>query len=279
MLAEQTIDQVIPSTLLRLPSGRVLEVECHGEGAPVLLIPGLGCSTALFSLLLKELPLNRRYIVVNPRGIGQSSKAMVGDEVEDYAIDFLLAMVQLGYQSFDVVGVSFGGFIAQVLADLVPHRVESLALVSTSSSGEEFCALPELRDEDLMSFYALDPIRRAELSVAATTYPALKSEDPDRYQGILSARTEWGVSGEQVLVQNGAAKRFLARTRFCETLRCPTLVMSGACDRFVPVENARTLAELIDGAKLSIVDRSDHLFILERPDVCARLLESFWESL
>jgi 3-oxoadipate enol-lactonase len=264
---------------LTLPSGRVLEIEAFGTGEPVLLLPGLGCTSALFALAIPFLSTQHRYIMINPRGMAASDVADEDYEVEDLAIDALFAMNKLGHPCFHVAGVSLGGFVAQALEALVPWRVKSLVLISSSHFGEGFKPLPEIKDQDLVSFYDLDPKKRAALSVDATVHPSLKEERPEHYQQVLELRTHTRMNAEQVIYQNRAAKRFLKRRDNADKPQCPTLVLSGANDRFVSVENAQHLSKIISGSKLVVIPKSDHLVILERPELCAEAMNNFWESL
>jgi len=63
-----------------------------------------------------------------------------------------------------------------------------------------------------------------------------------------------------------------------EAIRCPTLVMSGADDRFVDARNAQILAEKIDDARVVIVPETDHLFFLEKPRRVAEEIARFLEA-
>lgn len=277
---QETIDHLEESiiTFVTLPSGRVLEVETFGEGDPVALLPGLGCTGSLFDLMKESLPRNRHFVILNLRGMGSSDPATSSYEIEDLAIDVLFAMNRLGHPCFDVVGVSLGGFVAQALADLTPWRVRSLCLISSTAGGEGFTTLPLISDQELEKFYELDPKVRAKLSVDATVHPLCSVQTPERYERLITLRTHPRMQAEQVIYQNQAAKRFLARPHRLGNLRCPTLVISGACDRFVPVQNARQLAREIDGAKLLLLAEADHLAVLEKAEECAHGLMSFLEE-
>lgn len=264
---------------LTLPSGRVLEIEAFGTGEPVLLLPGLGCTSALFALAIPYLSTQHRYIMINPRGMAASDGADEDYEVEDLAIDALFAMNKLGHPCFHVAGVSLGGFVAQALEALVPWRIKSLTLISTSSFGEGFKPLPEIKDQDLVTFYDLDPKKRASLSVDATVHPSLKEDRPEHYEKVVELRTHTRMNAEQVIYQNRAAKRFLKRQASEHQPQCPVLILSGANDRFVPVENAQHFNHVIPGSTLVLVPKTDHLVILERPELCAQAMNKFWESL
>lgn len=188
-------------------------------------------------------------------------------------------MSKLGFERFHVLGVSFGGFVAQELYELTPHRFLSLTLISSTGTGDEFLPIPELKDEDLERFYELDPRVRAELSVKSTTHPSLQTENPGLFQEIISHRTHPLMNASQVIYQNHSAKLFLKGDIQYKNFRCPTLIISGTTDRFVPVENALRLQRQIPGAKLLLIENADHLVVLEKPAEVAQGLRHFWEAL
>ena len=61
-------------------------------------------------------------------------------------------------------------------------------------------------------------------------------------------------------------------------IRVPTLVITGAQDILVPVENSRRIAERIPGARLSLIEGGAHIFFLEQAEMLAAELVSFFGS-
>src|SRR5690349_6438262 len=111
----------------------------HGVPEPprVLVIPGTGSN-------LRDPPSplgwpgSERSAVLSyeHRDLGRSPAA--GEEqpsMEDFACDALELTEQLGWQTFAVVGISFGGMVAQELALRAPERVTKLVLAITSAGG------------------------------------------------------------------------------------------------------------------------------------------------
>jgi pimeloyl-ACP methyl ester carboxylesterase len=58
----------------------------------------------------------------------------------------------------------------------------------------------------------------------------------------------------------------------------PTLVITGAQDILVPVENSRRIAERIPGARLALIEGGGHIFFLEQADAVARELIAHFEA-
>ena len=62
------------------------------------------------------------------------------------------------------------------------------------------------------------------------------------------------------------------------SIRVPTLVITGAQDILVPVENSRRIAERIPGARLALIEGGAHIFFLEQAEAMARELVAHFEA-
>ena len=109
-----------------------LYYEVHGEGAPVLLIPGLGADTRLFFNVVPHLATSRQVVVLDPRGGGQSDKPTGQYSIGQMAEDVAGLFGALEVARADVVGYSMGGKIALQLAACHPELVDHLVLCATA---------------------------------------------------------------------------------------------------------------------------------------------------
>ncbi|MFU8815132.1 MAG: alpha/beta fold hydrolase, partial [Pseudomonadales bacterium] len=91
--------------------------ELAGEGPPLLFISGTGGDLRVRPNVLDG-PLPRQFQVLayDQRGLGQSSKPAGSYSMADYAEDAAALLSALGWGPVPVVGVSFGGMVAQELA-------------------------------------------------------------------------------------------------------------------------------------------------------------------
>jgi pimeloyl-ACP methyl ester carboxylesterase len=85
-----------------------LYYEVHGDGPPVVLIPGLGADTRLFFNVVPLLATFHQVVVIDPRGGGQSDKPTGDYSIEQMADDVAGLFGTLGIASADVVGYSMG---------------------------------------------------------------------------------------------------------------------------------------------------------------------------
>ncbi|MGB5607334.1 MAG: alpha/beta fold hydrolase, partial [Gammaproteobacteria bacterium] len=107
--------------------------ERHGDGCPVLLIGGVGGDLRGKPGLLESELVNRFDVLTfDQRGTGQTDKPDSPCTMTQYARDAAALMDAVGWNSSHVVGVSFGGMVAQELALNFPRYVRSLVLACTA---------------------------------------------------------------------------------------------------------------------------------------------------
>ncbi|MBF0454995.1 MAG: alpha/beta hydrolase [Magnetococcales bacterium] len=247
-----------------------------GEGPPILCIPGFGSSNRIFRPLAERLKDRFCLILPDNRGMGQSPAAWKPYQLDDLAGDCLNLMDSLHHERFAVIGLSMGGFVAQLLTLQAPQRVGALALLCSTSGGEAFQQVfPSLSEEQVKGIYSLKAQARIEAALSPAICPLLKTRYPDVYQQVLGWRSREQENLPQIMLQYYAVSQFMANTVALESITCPTLVMNGDTDLLVPLINAEMLVERIPGAQLSVITETDHLFFLEKEQEVAEKLGLF----
>lgn len=243
--------------------------EAGADLPPLVVFNGLGASLELLEPFVAALG-RRPVIVIDAPGVGTrpprapyrfASLARHASEVLD----------QLGMTDgpVDVLGVSWGGCLAQQFALQHPERCRRLILAATSPGaimvpGRPSALLGVLGG--LLHPGAGDPARLAA-SVMGRDFQA----HPERYLGHIGrlAPTDLLSQSFQILALCGwSSLAWLWR------LRQPTLILAGRHDALVPLVNARLLATLIPGATLAILD-DGHGFLLTRAGESAALVQDF----
>jgi pimeloyl-ACP methyl ester carboxylesterase len=175
----------------------------------------------------------------------------------------------------DVLGVSFGGVLAQQLAHQAPGLVRRLALAATAAGVPFLGGIPG-SPRALLSlatprrYQSPDYYRR----IAGALYGGAARSDPDALLHGSIARFAEAPTLRGYLDQLYAIS-FWTGVPWLWRLRPPTLVLTGDDDPIVPVVNGRILAGLIPDARLQLVRGGGHLFLLERPEEMAAVVAGF----
>ncbi|HEX7459990.1 MAG TPA: alpha/beta hydrolase, partial [Acidimicrobiales bacterium] len=138
-------------------NGVDLFYELSGSGPRLLVCNGSGMTLASARPLLSLLGRDVTLLAYDPRGLGASGPAPGPYTMATCAADALGLLDAVGWDTTRVVGVSFGGMVAQELAVTAPDRVERLALLCTSPGGDGGSSYP------LHQLEALDPDARASV--------------------------------------------------------------------------------------------------------------------
>ena len=228
-------------------------VEVYGDGPALLLLGGIWGEVAAWHPLRPYFD-GFRTITFDAPGIGDTQippYPMSLPALSRFALDVLDAV---GERRAHVLGVSFGGLVAQQVATIAPQRVDRLVLVSTSSG---LLHLPGQMDALLR---LMDPLPTDMTGTRAGRIfggrirrdPALLARlhlTPPRtaeaYWHRLTGLTGWWGSPWSI--------------------RRPTLVVTGDDDPIVPPANSRILASLIPEARLDVVAGGGHLMLFDSP--------------
>src|SRR4030067_2326169 len=110
--------------------------EIRGKGKHLLVISGTGGDLRR-SPNIFEMPVAQHFEILayDQRGLGQTAKPDIPYTMVDYADDANALLDALGWDHCLLMGISFGGMVAQEFALRYPQRVERLVLACTSSGG------------------------------------------------------------------------------------------------------------------------------------------------
>ena len=256
-----------------LVDGHLLRVSIRGEGPPLLLVMGLGGNIEMWDRL--ERAVNRhgiQTIAYDASGTGHSPTRLVPQRMPGLARQAAHLLDALGHPHADVLGVSFGGAVAQELALGNPHRVRRLVLASTG------CGLGGVPGNPLAMSLLATPLRYYSPAflrlTAGVLYGPTVTPREDLLREQISARrarppTVWGYASQLVASAGWTSWPWLSR------IGAPTLVLAGDRDPIVPPRNARLLARRIPAAQLELVPGAGHLLLLDQPDHCAAIIADF----
>ena len=253
-------------------------VEVHGDGPPLLLIQGLGYAVWAWRGQIPALARRRRVIAFDNRGAGRSFKPPGPYSIELLADDAASVLRAHANEPAHVLGISMGGYVAQMLALRHPELVRSLVLGMTSAGGEGATPVPEETASIWLAHAGKPPEEYARATAWLSFAPGWPDEHRDEYEDILRARLEHPTPPDAWRAQFEACNVFFARSAPVEKLRVPTLVVHGDADRVVPVENGRVLARRIPGARYVELAGRGHVAFLEAPTEFNAVVESFLDD-
>jgi 3-oxoadipate enol-lactonase len=240
-----------------------LYYELAGSGPRLLFVNGTGTDLRRApSPFSWPFAADFELVAYDHRGLGRSEPTEPDRQpaMADFALDALGLCDHLGWTTFSVLGISFGGMVAQEIAIRGAGRIERLVLACTSSGGAGGASHP------LQETFRLDPEARAErmpalMDTRAATDPAVG----ERLRAWMRAAAAAG-DGEPApgLVRQLEARRLHDTYDRLDRIRTPTLVAAGRYDGIAPLANSEAIASRIPGARLEVFE-GGHAFFFDDP--------------
>ena len=251
-----------------MPAGQVNGVELYweqsGSGHRLLFCNGSGTTLQAVRPLLDLVAGQFDLLAWDYRGLGRSVPLTGPYTMADLAADAVGLLEIAGWDTCRVLGVSFGGMVAQEFAVTNPARVERLALACTSAGGGGGSSYP------LQELQGLPPEERAaaELKLADGRWDErwLAAHPADRAlaERLTAARDQQdpaAAAGHQAQLEARAGHDVWDRLG---AITCPALVGYGNYDGIAPAQNGTAIASRIRGAELRGYE-GGHLFLFQDP--------------
>jgi 3-oxoadipate enol-lactonase len=254
--------------------GVTLYFERAGTGEPLLFISGTGGDLRNKPSIFDG-PFVRTFdlLAYDQRGLGQSGVPEGPYSMADYADDAAGLLDGVGWDDCLVVGVSFGGMVAQELAIRHGERVRRLVLACTSSGGAGGASYPL---HELASLGAEErAVRHLEL-LDTRWDAAYRAANPAQWKAMVDGLVAYakppdhdGNAEPTSDRAQGAALQLEARRHHDTSGRlgaidCPTMVCGGRFDGIAPPANSEYLAAAIPGAELAFFDGGHQFLVQDR---------------
>jgi poly(3-hydroxyalkanoate) depolymerase len=237
---------------------------------PLLLINGIGASLDLLEPLVREFDPALDVIRFDPPGVGGSAPPLGPYRFTGLCSLMAAMLSELGYGAVDVLGISWGGAVAQHFALLQRSRCRRLVLVATATGALMVPAKPSVLMHMVTPRRYLDRgyLRR----VAGSLYGGSAREDPGRIADALHNGNRVG-SPTGYLFQLTAGAGWTS-VPFLPLLRQQTLVLAGDDDPLIPLANARLMHRLIPHSRLHVY-HGGHLSLVTEAKELAPVVDAF----
>ncbi|HZZ87111.1 MAG TPA: alpha/beta hydrolase [Caulobacteraceae bacterium] len=251
-----------------MPTAAVRDISVYheraGAGPPLLFISGTGGDLRVKPNVFDgPLPKSFDLLGYDQRGLGRTSKPDVPYSMADYADDAAGLLDAVGWASAKVIGVSFGGMVAQELALRHPGKVERLVLACTSPGGAGGASYPFHEIQHLKG----EARARHLIPISDTRHDAAwAAEKPEAYAQLLAMGSADPFSGEPGR-EMGARRQLEARAlhdtwNWLGQIACPTMIAAGRYDGIALPAVQERMAGRIPGAQLKLFE-GGHLFMIQ----------------
>ena len=245
-----------------------------GTGILLVIANGIGSSLEILQPFVDALPADIEVVRFDVPGVGGTAPPNRPYRFAGLARILRRSLDTLGYQTVDMLGVSWGGGIAQQLAILRNGRCRRLVLASTATGAIMVPGSPRVLAVMATSrrYRDLAYARR----IAGTIYGGAVRDDPDPAVRLLATATNGSGASRSYMMQLLAIATWTSLPWLCR-IRQPTLILAGDDDPLVPLINARIMAALIPNARLHVY-HDGHIALITDPVVYGPLIADFLEN-
>lgn len=242
----------------------------QGQGAPLLLIMGLGYPSYLWHRTRPALAAQYRTIALDNRGSGRSDVPEGPYTIALMASDAAAVLDAASIDSAHVFGLSMGGMIAQEFALQYPKRVRSLILGCTAPGGPN-AVRAEAEVTRILKAQDMSP-EEAALAMRPYIYDA--GTPLERIEEDMAIRRQWFPRRQGYFGQLQAIFAWESYTRLAQ-IAAPTLVIHGESDKLIPPGNGKLIASRIPAAKLVMLADASHIFTTDQTEAAHRAILGF----
>lgn len=267
--------------------GHRLRYRDTGEGAPILLLHGIGRSLEDWDEQHALLSTHHRVVSVDMPGFAYSDRSKDAATLATLAAPLAPLLDLLGVTgALPVVGNSLGGAVAMTFAVAHPERVSGLVLVDSAGFGKEVTATLRLLAIAPVGAALTRPHPRTSTMTAGSVFydkSLATAERIDRSYTLslrpTHARTLLDLARELGTIRGVRAPWRETLIGSVRALGVPTLVMWGDHDRILPFEHLDAAIAALPGAQSHVFARTGHMPQIERPAEFAAVLERFLAGL
>lgn len=229
------------------------ELGSPGERPPLVLVHGLADSHLTWRPVMAALAADRQLLMPDLAGSGLSGRPDAPYTLAWHTRLIATWLAQQGLESFDLVGHSYGGGVAQMLLLEAPGRVRRLGLAASGGLGRElnfwlkFAAFPyfvERHGQPFMSFGT----RRARSKMARDPQAQADVEALAQMNALPGTARAFSRTVRDVISFRGQERQSHERLHEVASFP-PTAVLWGERDAHIPIAHGRTMVERFEGVR------------------------------
>jgi pimeloyl-ACP methyl ester carboxylesterase len=246
----------------------ILHHAVEGSGPRVLLLHPVGLDLTFLQPLAQLLAARHQVMLMDLRGHGRSPLLPLAPGLEAFADDVHETLAAKRFAPCAVVGFSFGGMIAQVLA--LRHAGDLAALVPCACPGtltDEGRRVARQRGEDAERG-GMQSVLEATLDRWFTAPFRASGGDAAARERLLGDEPRGWAQGWRAIAGIDAIPRL-------GSVRVPTLCVAGELDKSSPPHVVKAIADAIPGAQFKVLPGAPHMLFIEQPEAVARALLDF----
>ena len=249
--------------------------EISGKGPRLLYISGTGADLRNKPSIFDS-PLADQFEILafDQRGLGQTDRPDIRYSMEDYATDAAELLKALNWNRCHVVGISFGGMVAQEIALRHSQYIDRMVLCCTSSGGAGGHSYPVHEAPDLPE----DEMKSLSTSIIDRRHDAQwQQHNPELYQAILAQANSRNAGADEPGRETGARRQLEARIDHdtyarLPQIKLPVLIAGGAYDGIAPPANLEAIHHQIEHSRLQFF-QGGHTFYDHDPMAYQRIAE------
>ena len=252
----------------------------EGKGFPIVLVHGTASSLHTWDDWTKSLTKNYRIIRMDLPAFGITGPNANADySVKSYTNFLHQLLTKLKVDKFHLAGNSLGGNIAWNYAAEYPNKVEKLILVDPSG-------LPTNKPQPAIFKMAKTPVLNS-LFLYITPKFFIKKNMSEVYANESKITDELVTRYHKMALRVGNRQAFIdrAKTDFklgekanydkLKSIKTPTLLIWGAKDNWIPLNNGKRMDSIMQNSKLVILENSGHVPMEENPAESLEILKTF----
>lgn len=253
-----------------MPFGQVRDIQVYyevvGTGPRLLFINGTAADLRRKQPFVDKLSEHFTVLRYDQRGLGQTEKPDAHYSMADYADDAAALMELVGWDEGAMLGVSFGGSVAQEFARRHPQRITRMVLACSNPGGSYGYPLLDLHKQDA------ETRARAMLSLDLRKSLEWQAAHPEETEKLLAMGKKRGgpVDPSDVHAAMGARRQLEAREEhdaldWLDQITVPVALFGGRYDGLGTEAGQRIMAEKIPSAVMRLFEGA-HSFLNEDPE-------------